>query len=351
MKKIFILSLTLLCLACCVFSATVSELNPDFDRYMDTATRWRTREGTPQTYWTCFFFADTHSNGDAFGRLMEFYTEKHKWFDEVYCAGDMVNDNVETDDFTYWSETPGHEKVLMCIGNHDVKPHKNSDISKEFLSEKETYDMFFAPFIKNWGAVYEEGHTYYYKDYPKKGLRLITVDCMLHGKENDRQYQWFSKTVKDTLQKKYALIIVNHCPLDHNEIIQSNFTHPTAKYQSVWFNMDSFQKDIENFIDNGGEFVCWLGGHIHCDSICYNRNYPRQLNILIDAADQTQSSWFTDTMRTKGTRNEDIADAIVVNLTRHQIKIIRVGANINEYLQPRNSIVIDYKTREILAQN
>lgn len=353
MSKIIIMSLIIVCFSCIAYcqKPSVDQLNPDFERYMDTATRWKTREGQMLKYWTCFFFADTHSNSEEFGRLMEFYSKHSKWFDEVYCAGDMVNDNIKYDDFTYWSKVPGHEKVLMCIGNHDVQPDKGVHPDKGQISQKDTYNMFFAPFIKNWNCVYEEGHTYYYKDYDKKGLRLITLDCMLHGKECEEMHKWFEKTVKDTLDKKYSLIVVNHVCIDDPVIFQSNFTHKTAKYQSVWFNMMPFQKTIDGFMNAGGDFVCWLGGHHHCDTICYSKAYPKQLNILIDAADQTQSSWFTDCMRTEGTRNEDVANAIIVDLTRHQIKILRVGANINEYLEPRNSIVIDYKTKEILAQN
>ena len=40
----------------------------------------------------------------------------------------------------------------------------------------------------------------------------------------------------------------------------------------------------------------------------------------------------------------------MANTTTHTLRIIRVGANHNCYLVPRNTLTIDYESGEIIAQ-
>jgi len=71
----------------------------------------------------------------------------------------------------------------------------------------------------------------------------------------------------------------------------------------------------------------------------------------MDAANKVQCEFHSDIRRPLNTRHEDLANAFIVNLSLHQIKLIRIGANVNTFLQQRNHIVIDYKTFEIISEN
>ncbi|MBO7393183.1 MAG: hypothetical protein J6U98_03155, partial [Abditibacteriota bacterium] len=101
----------------------------------------------------------------------------------------------------------------------------------------------------------------------------------------------------------------------------------------------------------GGEFVCWIGGHTHYDSIAYNRNYPTQLCICVAGTNREQSEAWDDSMRVDGTRSQDSANAFIVDTSNKLVKLIKIGNNSDNYQRPKNRITIKYDTRTLITQD
>ncbi|MBP5718716.1 MAG: metallophosphoesterase, partial [Abditibacteriota bacterium] len=162
MKKlifIIILAAAAACARCA--DKTVAELNPDFEPAMVAALK------SDVPCFSLLHFSDIHSDASEFARLCEFYGTYEKYFDGAVCTGDLIEASLLSD-FTYWAKTPGHEKVMIAIGNHDtLRDHKNwePNVWDNQMTMKESYDYYMKPFIKGWNVIYEEGKTYYFKDY------------------------------------------------------------------------------------------------------------------------------------------------------------------------------------------
>ena len=48
--------------------------------------------------------------------------------------------------------------------------------------------------------------------------------------------------------------------------------------------LTTYQATVQDFIDGGGNFVCWLCGHKHADYIVYHPTYPKQVFIGVGGA-------------------------------------------------------------------
>lgn len=350
----FILVLILLCFTCFAYSKTMAELNPQFEEYMIQALKPRNEKchlyKEALQPFALFHFSDIHGGAEELTRLLEFYKTYNKYFDDIIHTGDNVVGKF-ADDFTYWGKIEGANKVLNVIGNHDSAYWTEKEgFDWTRYKDKELYDKFFAPYIKDWNVVCD-GHTYYYKDYPNKNIRLIVIDVMLTDDEDTAQHVWFEKVLNDAKEKKLNIIIGNHFACWKGVRIESEWNN-TEWESSAWFDLIiKYEASVDKFIKDGGEFICWFGGDTHWDFFGYNKDYPNQLSMCVDAANMGQCEAYSDIMRVKDTRSQDLANVIVVDTTCHVIKFIRVGANINSYLKQRNTITIDYKTLKVISEH
>lgn len=351
MKKILVV--ILLCLSVFAYGKTMAEYNPQFEDYMVQALKARNNKAN--LYFNCvkpfalFHFSDIHGGGEELSRLLEFYKTYNKYFDDMIHTGDNVAGNFK-DDFTFW-EKAGAGKVLNCIGNHDSALWTEKDgFNWTYHKDKELYDRYFAPYIKDWNVVCD-GHTYYYKDYPEKTIRLIVINVMLTGDEDKAQHEWFEKVLNDAKEKKLNVIIGNHFACWHGTKLESQWNN-TDWDSSAWFELIvKYEASVDKFMKDGGEFICWFGGDTHWDFFGYNKDYPNQLSVCVDSANRWQCEVYSDLMRVKDTKSEDLANVIVVDTTCHLIKFIRVGANITSYMKERNTLCIDYKSMKVISEH
>ncbi|MBP5737735.1 MAG: metallophosphoesterase [Abditibacteriota bacterium] len=340
---------------------TTAELNPEFKDRIEQAIKPKNngsygyrKEVRP---FVLFHFSDIHSDGEEFARLVAFYTEYEKYFDCAVCTGDIVQASFSKSDFSYWAKTPGHEKIMIIIGNHDtLRDHGNWDAAawEDLLSMQETYDAYLAANIDNWGAVYEKGKTYWYKDYPEKKMRLVGLDNMLRADKDkaaaDGQFRWFEKILSDAKAKGLSVLVCQHMPPQNIGKVDSNFT-ATGRTEGGWYDETiRYQAAVDKFKKSGGSFVMYLAGHLHRDEICYNKDYPNQLFFCIDSSSIEQCEANSYVMRTRGAKAMDLADAVVVDTSAKTVKIIRVGVNLDSFLRPKNGITLNYETGEIISQ-
>ena len=355
MKKLLILLLFLLILTSSLcFAQSMAELNPEFEGRLINSLRGENVTGNEyydtSNPFVLFHFSDIHADKLELERYVEFLGVYGKYFDDAICTGDLVELGANTG-FDFWGQVPGAEKILFVSGNHDfLRKWEGWDWSDR-LKKKEMWDTYFAKYIKNWGVTYEEGNTYYYKDYPRKKMRLIGLDCALQNEEDKEQYEWFKNALTGALDNDYAVIVAYHYNPRNAVQIKCNFNDfdhydKTGSYDDTHL----YNKLIEVFKAGGGKFICWLGGHTHWEQFAYNKDFPGQLYYSIDATNRDQCMMYSNITRRNGHRSQDLANAMVVDTSTNTLKIIRIGANESSYLVQRNGIVINYKTFEVISQ-
>ena len=328
------------------------ELNPDFENMIIQATKaknasWEGYKKETQPL-VLLHFSDLHGDDAELKRLIEFYERYDYYFDDMIHTGDFCVTSSDSD-FTYWEKSKAHN-VLNVIGNHDaVKLSDGRFDWNNLLSDKETYNKYFAPFIKNWNVV-SDGHTYYYKDYTDKKIRLVVLNVMLKDSDDAAQYKWFENVLNEAREKDLNVIIANHFAIWHGVPLKCNWNN-TEWESSAWFDIiEKYEDSVDKFMDEGGQFICWFGGDTHWEFIGYGEKHKRQLSYCIDAASRRQSTQYSDLVRIDGERSQDLANAMVVDTSTNTIKLIRIGANLNSYLKQRNYITINYKTMEVVCE-
>ena len=361
MKKLLLLAaLISLCAPGFCKEKSMAELNPDFENALTQAVKPKNegsfgyKKETP--CFVLFHFSDIHGDALEFRRYAEFLNKYDKYFDGAVCTGDLVT-NTCNDDFSYWGKTKGHEKIMLTIGNHDTIidwENRTGSVWDNQLPMEEVYNRYMKPHIDNWGAVYEAGKTYYYKDFDSKKIRFIAIDCMLRAKidaaAEKGQLRWFKKTLDSAKEKGYTVVAANHFPVRNSRGLACNFTEGEYR-ESGWYDeFAAYQAAVDEYMKAGGEFACWLGGHDHCDYLCYNTNYPEQLDICIAATNRRQNEQYSAMMRVEGLKSQDVANCLIVDTSVKTLKIIRLGADSDSRLRQCHGLAIDYKTREIINQ-
>ncbi|MBP5738382.1 MAG: metallophosphoesterase [Abditibacteriota bacterium] len=342
---------------------TIAELNPDFENMMVQILKPRsggimldyTHEPKP---FSLFHFSDIHADVPAFKRLAEFYAEYEKYFDCAVCTGDLV-DSSHLEGFDFWVSVPGHEKFMIAVGNHDaLRDHKDWKIGdvvwEDQISMAECYDTYFAPFIDKWGVVYEPGKTYYYKDFDEKKVRFIVIDGTLRASQDpaaeEAQLLWFKSRLEGAKEKDYTAVAANHFPVTDSLGVKCNFTESPKRADGWYREFVRYQEAVDGYMKSGGKFACWIGGHDHCDYLCYNINYPEQLDICVNAASPWQCEVYSAVVRAEGLKCRDLANALVVDTSTETLKLLRIGADSDSMMVQRHGLVISYKTKEIINQ-
>lgn len=257
---------------------------------------------------------------------------------DVIDTGDDVNDQFSDPDI--FAGVAGAEKILRCIGNHDNAVKSGSVYDFNAKTASECYDKFFAPYINDWSVTYTADKCYYYKDYPTQGVRLVVLDVM----HNDStQEAWLDSVLADAKTNELAVICANHYPR-----IIDGYQTPFNDASPAANNMpEAWASSVDLFISGGGEFVCWLCGHTHKDSVGTIQGHQNQVMIVIDTS-ATGRSVTSNTYRKFYTRSQDLMNVISVDRNNTTIKVVRIGARERDDLQVIDSMVIDYSTRTLV---
>ena len=293
-------------------------------------------------------FSDIHGHSTELSRVIQFADYLGNNIDDVIHTGDMVISQWR-DGYDFWTGVNGSHKILTCIGNHDVNSGPYTSYGSG-ITMSMAYNRYFAPYIANWGVEYTEGKTYYYKDYTEKKIRLICLDFCTSATSD--QNVWLESVLSDVKTKGYTVVIMEHTPVHYESHISCNFNMPYSSWDSEFgnsnSNMNLYQATVQNFIDDGGKFACYLTGHSHYDKVTYNTNYPNQICIAVTCAHA--SSYYNEQVRESGTRSMDAFNVVLIDTEFKTITLLRVGANIDNYLRPRNVLTISYETKDIITE-
>ena len=332
-------------------SKSIIELNPDFEENIKVGLKTY----GPKFPLSLLWFSDIHGDEIELRRLVDFYDYYVEYFDGAIATGDLITDSCQSD-WSFWGKTKGAEYIMLVIGNHDtLKSHLDGYHWSEQISQKETYDRYLKDFIKYWNVRFVEGQTYYYKDYEEKAIRLICLDCMLFGKDQIAQCEWLEEKLKEAKEKQLSVLIAIHFPTIYNKFvpIECNFNDIDSPlildkgYPSSENNI-IYKEAVEKFISEGGSFICWFGGHHHCDNIGFDERFPNQLQISIGSSNRLSGPMEDDLNRTYGEKSMDLANSIIVDTNTNTVKLIRIGADRDKYFRTRDFLCVNYKTKEII---
>ena len=256
--KYFFLIIFIFFLSTVVFcqEKSMAELNPDFEDHLINALRthntaWNEYKNNTKPF-VLFHFSDIHGGGYELKRLADFYNHYQKYFDDAICTGDLIHLN-GLDDFTFWENTPGAEKFLFVLGNHDFLNNDVGNWNKRY-TKQQLFDKYFARLIKNWNVTNKEGCPYFYKDYPEKKIRLIGIDGSFRGKDFEDQLSWLKDALAGAKEKDHSVIMAYHYnPADAIQI-KCNFTDEDhAGLDGPVEDMTLYFEAIDSFINDDDE--------------------------------------------------------------------------------------------------
>lgn len=295
-------------------------------------------------------FSDIHGDGVNLARIVQLLDHYSDMIDDGLFTGDMVYIRW-SDGIGFWMGVPGTEKILVAIGNHDVLTASSGYDWTQRATQAAQYERYMAN-ISQWGATYTSGLTYYYKDYAAKKLRLIIINCMLTGDDETAQRTWLETALSGARTSGYTVVIAVHYPLDECADVQCNFTSlDRSAAQTSDLLPTAYLEIVAAHKTAGGKFACWLAGHTHWDNILKSISNNDQLCVCVDSASLEQANMYSDIQRTEGVKAQDLFNLTVIDTESTLIKIIRVGADRDRQLRPRNCITLDYSTGTVVTQS
>ena len=216
-------------------------------------------------------------------------------------------------------------------------------------------------YISGWNLP-EGGHSntnlYYYKDYATKKIRLIVLNLLYPTSEKvTEQNTWLANALAGAKTAGYGVVIGEHYyPVSGTRIDCTfsalvNFPTAMSTPENYMYNGDAlttYQATVQDFIDGGGNFVCWLCGHKHADYIVYHPTYPKQVFIGVGGAlftDRANETGHTSDMRRVfNTRSQNCMNVLSIDPSDKKIKIIRIGCDRDYLGRHRGSLTLDYST-------
>ena len=296
------------------------------------------------------FYSDIHSNPMGIDGVEGFIEKYGDYADDVLNGGDSARYDFDGDtaNVNYLSSKLPSVS-LTAIGNHDRAQMTDSGYNWQAHTSKEVYDKWIAPFVSGWDVVQPEsasteGYNYFYKDY-KGIIRLIVLDCMCW---DNVQLAWLESTLSDAKTEGLAVIVMTHwCNADFTgdrscdwtDLDRTDSTDP----QKDIFITDAACDAIDDFISGGGEFVCWLTGHLHRDRIGILTDYPNQLVYVANNAG----------IKTTGANDRGAfysVTFITIDPTSKMLKLARYGCNYDAYLRPKHTLCYNYETKALVSQ-
>ena len=288
-------------------------------------------------------FADIHNDVKNLRRVMEFTRHYRSYITDALLTGDIAGGN-----WNDWTDemmaVPDFKGVLKTLGNHDVYAWNKT---ARHATPRECYSKYFAG-IETWGVTQPggsnpDGLCYWHKDYPKCGVRLLGLDCMHYDKA---QHAWFVSVLEDARAKGLSVVVSQHYPPAEENGCTGLPNCPFDSFQreSLGGSIPCAVEAVDAFQKAGGEFVCWLGGHTHTD-FCGTVNGKKQLYIIVGTAKNFEL--WCDSRRVTGEKSQDLFNVISIDTYHKHIRVLRIGAEWNRYLQHRVTMCIDYASRTL----
>ena len=157
---------------------------------------------------------------------------------------------------------------------------------------------------------------------------------------DNAQQAWLVATLDDARTKKLAVVTSQHYPPAGKDCTGlPNCPFDSLQRESLGGALPKAVAAVDAFQKAGGEFVCWLGGHTHTD-FCGVVNGKRQLFINVGTAKNFEL--WCDSRRVTGEKSQDLFNVVSIDTYHKNIRVVRIGAEWNRYLQHRVAMCLDY---------
>lgn len=311
-----------------------------------------------------FFFSDIHGNNTELQRIRRLAQCWGKSY--VKCiidGGDDVTSYNTDGSIDAINENFAKFKipVIRCVGNHDS--WATNGWSWDTLSN--IYNVITGPAIAQITAaggdpqqpsdVQTTYENYYYIDL--NGVRVIVLHCLGMGATpeyfDNTQLLWFREVLADAVTNSKPVICVNHGPISKDNSVSLDNNWDTyldwsnggiADYQ--WIR-DSALDEIDDFIDAGGKFICWLAGHTHADVLVKSKSQKYEQLCFATSCAKNGTS---DGQQPNSVNSVyyDLFNMLTVDTTKNLLKVMRIGFNTNNALQEHQSFCWDYNNRKLI---
>lgn len=333
---------------------------------------------------TLMYFSDIHGNESNMRNLILFRDEYSEYLDDCICTGDIVQ-TTWYDGMQFWTNSGADRKVLMVIGNHDFFVNQeqehptNEAVYNRYMVGEHAIDDSLSGVVRPDGAGSNDYYPcYYYKDYSNSDLRIIVLDAS-PTRWDSTQEEWLSDILEASITDEKHVMIISHyigsewikgidSPFNSQENTQDNYNGDwigtyhgaTSSYN---FNC-KVQSLVADFVEGGGKFVGYVGGHAHRDYLGlttrpatggYNFNkhetmiVENNLTIAIDCAktgdtDEKSGRW-------KNESSEVVFNIISVDTDRCLFKVQRIGRDRDLYGRHIDSLCWDYSNHRFIDNN
>lgn len=300
---------------------------------------------------TLLHLTDPHAAQENLRRITDFMGETRDLFEDAICTGDMVR-KCHATGYTFWHEC-GCDDILVCIGNHDVLNNPVYDWT-DLIPQSQQWQVFFAPYIEKWGVEYTPGQTFFCKRYEEQKIDLIVLNTLLGDEDDKPQAVFLQEKLDRALAEDRGVVIALHDTSNREQaLIQSRFTclDRAVSLPCGPGYRRHHQEAVQRFLDAGGDFICYLGGHSHRDYLCYDPDFPRQVFLLGPSADMRKGVRHGDADRVPGEKSQDAFNFVSFDRATKTVKLIRVGADRDHYLRRRSVLCFDYENARVLYED
>ena len=164
------------------------------------------------------------------------------------------------------------------------------------------------------------------------------------------QDAWFVARLAEARTLGYAVIVTVHFGAGTISPIGCYNTFGVTTGESV---KTVALQHVQDFIDAGGEFIGWFGGHQHRDMFGTIVGYPDQIsyrveNCTADAPPFVLSSGYVKSpLHTIGSKKQDCFQIITINTENKLLKMFRVGNDIDNAMRLRTPFCMNYVTKVV----
>lgn len=341
-----------------LFGKGVVALNKDVEPYVLQLGREISAQTQNHTYTRLnfLFFSDIHARADLWERICDYMDEYNDIIPFAIHGGDYVSNDLGASDVVdlYGLRKPANGAILNTVGNHDCYPDGSATPTAPIA---DVYAALYAsvdPSADGWNATFgtEAYAMYWYRDDTDAGVRIICLD----------QYHWtadqatfFTNALNDAITNNYSVVTVTHTPITTavDDVGSGFYTLDNWTVNDTYSgSMVDIRTAINTFVAGGGQHLINLCGHIHSDQFGeLTSDDLLQFRTQMAGAGSTNSALWTDTNRVVGTKTYDCFNIIQIDRNLNMIKLVRIGCNSSDALQPRTTLCWDYVNRRLISNN
>lgn len=344
---------------------------------------------TTNTAANCFILAhisDLHNDVARYGRFRDFIDGVSS-INAAIVSGDLTDGGKTAEFETMMGVTFSRIQPMQVIGNHERWDGKTIAQIGEALGQPKVSNAYTG---------------YYYVDYTTPKIRIIVLNeydtssttnstQRKDGHWSQSQIDWFVGALDGAISNGYSVIVAMHCveqgsgtgsgsslPAPNTEgFYQRNmqwdgFNSTTMPHYLIEGIIDAFRNgttvsgtyahsdgttsiSLNHTFSGEGKFVAYVVGHAHVDMIGYSTEHPDQLYLMAPVGcvwggkSGTSSNHrfvggeISDLPRIEGTKSEDCFNVYGIDTINKRVKVIRVGSDMNDLMEPREVACFEYE--------